>query len=85
LNEGEAALPDGGDLGVICNSCGLYSNMYNDWVVCELVEVWYRLYKDGGSSGNGNQLAGSRRSVGREKRVGVLADDLNLYLSLETD
>ena len=55
--------------------------MYNDWVVCELVKVWYRLYKDGGSGGDGNQLAGSRRSVGRQERVGVLADDLNLCLS----
>ena len=78
LQKGEATLPDGRDDGEIGEARGLHRYVDDDRVVCELVEVGYRLDKDGRGGGYGGEFAGADWGKAREKRVRILLDGNNL-------
>lgn len=58
--------------------------MEHDGILCELVEVWYRLYEDGGSGGDAGELARANGLEYREERVRILTDCEKLAALLAT-
>ena len=52
--------------------------MEDNRVLCELVEVWYRLYEDRRGGGDAGELARANGLEDREERVRILADSEEL-------
>ena len=86
LQEGEARLPDGCDIRKVREASGLHRDVEDDGVLCELVEVWYRLHQDRGGGGDTGELTSTDGLENRKKRVGILAnrEDLDVVNSAMT-
>ena len=61
LDECESRLPDGGDGREVGEAGRLYRHVEDDWVLGELVEMWYRLDEDGGVGSYAGELTRANR------------------------